>query len=121
MPKLFIIDDEPTFQEMVKPYFELRGFTVFTAISGEEALPEVAKEQPEVILLDMHLKGKLNGIGILKEVKEKSPSSAVVMLTGMEANLKNEALSLGAARFLTKPITLKALDAVVAEVLNKKS
>lgn len=121
MFKLFIVDDEPTFGEVVKPFFELKGFKVFAASSGEEALPVIYAEKPDLVLLDMHLKGNLDGIGILKEIKEKSPASRVIMLTGAENNLKDEALRLGADKFLTKPITVKALNEAVIEVLAKKN
>lgn len=118
MPKLFIIDDEATFQEVVKPYFEMKGLTVFTAISGEDALPQVEREKPDVIFLDMHLKGKLDGIGVLKEIRQKSPASKVIMLTALENNLKSEAFRLGAYKFFTKPITIKALSEIVNEALK---
>lgn len=121
MPKLFIVDDETTFHEVVKPFFEMKGLTVSTAISGEEALPQIEKEKPEVILLDMHLKGELDGIGILRQIREKSPGSCVIMLTALENNLKSEALSLGAYKFLTKPITIKTLNEVISEVLANKA
>ena len=117
MPKLFIVDDEPSFEEAVKPFFELKGFTVFTAQSGEEALPKIEAENPDVILLDMHLKGRLNGMGILKEIKEKSLSVKVIMLTGMESQVKDEALKIGVDKFLTKPVTVKVLNEAVTEVL----
>ncbi len=117
MPKLFIVDDEPSFEEAIKPFFELKGFTVFTAQSGEEALPKIEIEKPDVILLDMHLKGKLDGLGILKEIKEKSLSAKIIMLTGMENDVKDEALKIGADKFLTKPVTVKVLYESVAEVL----
>ena len=120
MSKLFIVDDEPTFQEMVKPFFELKGYTVFAAVSGEEALPRIEAEKPDAVLLDMHLKGKLDGIEVLKQIKEKSPSSAVIMLTGIESNIKDETLRLGASKFLSKPVTVKTLNEAIAEVLGAK-
>ncbi|MDP1854317.1 MAG: response regulator [Candidatus Omnitrophota bacterium] len=119
MAKIFIVDDETTFQDVVKPFLEIKGHKVLTAVSGEEALPVIYAEKPDLVLLDMHLKGKLNGIGILKYIKEKIPSAAVIMLTGMEDNVRQEALSLGADKFLTKPVTVKALNEAVNEVLNK--
>lgn len=120
MPKLFIVDDEPSFEEIIKPFFELKGYTVFTAVSGEEALPKIEAEKPDVVLLDMHLKGKLDGMGVLKQLREKSPDSKVIMLTGTEGTMKEEALNLGASKFLAKPIPVKVLNETIGEVLGQK-
>ena len=77
---------------------------MFTAPSREEALPNIENEKSDVILLDMHLNGKLTGLEILKKIQEKSLSAKVIMLTSMEADVKKEALKIGADKFLTKPV-----------------
>jgi len=119
MAKLFIVDDEPTFQEAVKPFFELKGFTVLASMSGEEALPQIEAEKPDVVILDMHLSGRIDGMGVLRQIREKKIPASVIMLTGMENNIKDEVLSLGADKFLNKPVTVKALNAAIEELLKK--
>jgi two-component system response regulator VicR len=118
--KLLIVDDETDLGELLKDYFQMKGFVVFGTGSGEEAIALLRQEKPEVIVLDMLLKGKLNGIDVLKDAKQNSPQSKVIMLTGSDTvALENEAKRIGVSRYLHKPVTVKQLEEVINEVLSE--
>lgn len=85
---VFLVDDEPVQNEMLKDYLSERFiYELKTFSSGEEALQNL-NLHPEIIILDYHLNNHLpnakNGVDILKAIKETSPESAVVMLSGQD-------------------------------------
>ncbi len=85
---LFLVDDEPIQNEMLKDYLSERFlFDLKVFESGEEALQNIGLN-PEIVILDYHLSGKnrdaKNGLQVLQDVKEKSPDTQVVMLSGQD-------------------------------------
>ena len=62
--KLLIVDDEEDLTGILKDYFEMKDFTVFVAATGDDAIALLRKEKPDVIVLDLLLKGKLDGLAI---------------------------------------------------------
>lgn len=85
---LFIVDDEPIQNEMLNDFLKekyLYQIKVFD--NGEEAIKNLYLS-PEIVVLDYHLNGTnrqaLNGVEVLKQVKEKSPETQVIMLSGQD-------------------------------------
>ena len=113
MRKILVVDDEHDVCDFVKNFFEEREFEVLTALSGEEALSITKKEAPELILLDIKMKG-MDGIATLKHLKEIDRRVRVIMVTALEDQDKiNEAYRLGASDYLTKPLVLDHLEQTV--------
>ncbi|MFA6142324.1 MAG: response regulator [Candidatus Omnitrophota bacterium] len=113
MRKLLVVDDEKDICDFVKNFFQERGYDVSTAGSGEEALEAVKNNKPELILLDIKMKG-MDGIAALKHIKEFDKSMKVVMVTALEDQDKmNEACKLGACEYITKPLVLDHLEQAV--------
>src|SRR5205823_14786238 len=79
--RLLIIDDEPDASEFMKLLVEPRGYLVRTATSGAEARRVLQTWQPEIILMDLMLPDA-DGLELLREFKEASPESQVIMVTG---------------------------------------
>lgn len=118
--KLLIVDDETELTDGLKQYFEIKGFIVFTVPTGEEAITLLSNEKPDIIVLDMLLKGKLDGVDVLKEAKKLSASSKVIMLTGSDTVAKEqEVMKIGVCRYLRKPIMIKELHNIINEVLEE--
>ena len=118
MRKLLVVDDEHDICDFVSNFFSERGFQVFTALSGEEALAVVKKERPELVLLDIKMTG-MDGIAALKHIKAIDPSVKVVMVTALEDQDKmNEACKLGACEYITKPLVLDHLEQAVEKYLK---
>ncbi len=113
--KVLIIDDEPEILESTKWAFELAGFEVHTAASGEEALPCDRSVNPEVLLIDYKLP-RMSGLDVLREVKARNPSAVAIMITGLTHEVQGiEALSreFGAAGFLHKPLQIQTVLEIV--------
>ena len=115
MTRLLVVDDEPEICEFLKSFFEDRDFEVRTALSGEDALKAVETFRPQVTLLDIKM-GTMDGLTVLKKVKEKFPKTKVIMVTALETTEKiEEAMRLGADNYITKPLSLEYLENDVRE------
>lgn len=113
MPKILVVDDERDICEFVRNFLEERGYVVFSAESGEDALEAVKKEKPDLVLLDIKMKG-MDGIAALKHIKDIDKKIKVVMVTALEDQEKiEEACRLGACEYITKPLALDHLEQAV--------
>jgi len=113
--RLLVVDDEPEICDFLKSFFEDRDFDVQTALSGERALELVETFKPQVMLLDIKM-GSVDGISVLRKVKEKNPKTKVIMVTALETTEKiEEAMRLGADNYITKPLSLEYLENDVRE------
>lgn len=115
MIRLLVVDDEPEICEFLKSFFEDRDFQVRTALSGEQALKAVEEFHPQVMLLDIKM-GAVDGLAVLRKVKERHPKTKVIMVTALETSDKiEEAMRLGADNYITKPLSLDYLENDVKE------
>jgi len=118
MHKLLVVDDENDICDFVKTFFKDRGFHVFTALNGEEALSIAKNERPDLVLLDIKMKG-MDGLAVLKHVKELDRSIKIIMVTALEDQDKmHEAYKLGACDYITKPLILDYLEQAVLKNLK---
>ncbi|MCM8774764.1 MAG: response regulator [Candidatus Omnitrophica bacterium] len=119
MKKLLVVDDEVEICEFLKAFFEERDYEVLTARSGPEALEAVDNFQPHVILLDIFMPGGLDGLAVLKRIKDRYPNIKVIMVTALETREKiEEAMRFGADNYITKPLSLEYLEKDVQEKIE---
>ena len=115
MKKLLVVDDETEICDFLKAFFEERSFEVRTATSGEAAIRAVGEIRPQLVLLDIHMPG-MDGIDVLRQIKEKCPKTKVIMVTAIETREKiEEAMRWGADNYITKPLSLEYLEKDVQE------
>jgi response regulator RpfG family c-di-GMP phosphodiesterase len=120
--RCLVVDDEPLVRRSVVRMLEPLGFSCIEAADGKQGLDALdeAGELP-LIVSDLRMP-EMDGMGFLAEVRQRWPDTAVVMLSGMaETSTAVEALQLGAADFLLKPVAVKEMHARVARVLEKRS
>ena len=118
MHKLLVVDDENDICDFVRTFFKDRGFNVFTALSAEEALSIAKKERPDMVLLDIKMKG-MDGLAALKHIKELDRNIKIIMVTALEDQDKmREAYKLGACDYITKPLILDYLEQTVLKNLK---
>jgi len=118
MTKLLVVDDEEEICDFLKCFFEERRYEVQTAYSGEQALEQIAKQEPDLCLLDIKMPG-LDGIQVLKTIKAKFPKVKVIMVTAIETTEKiEEAVRLGADNYITKPLSLEYLEKDVSQKIS---
>lgn len=119
--KILIIDDESGIRSSLKGIFEDEGYSVETTSSGETGLEKIKKDSFGLILLDIWLP-EMNGIEVLKEIKNIDENIQVVMITGhgsVEAAVKST--KLGAYDFLEKPLSLEKVVVTAKNALKQKS
>jgi DNA-binding response OmpR family regulator len=110
MPRVLVVDDEPVAVELLHAFLADKGLEVLTASDGEEALRQVKEHRPHLILLDVRMP-KLNGMEVLKRVREIDHEVGVIMVTAVnEEETGREALKMGAFDYITKPLDLQYLE-----------
>jgi len=118
MKKLLVVDDEVEICEFLKAFFEDRDYEVHTASSGSHAIEVLQTLNPQLILLDIHMPG-VDGMRVLRHVKENYPQIKVIMVTAIETQEKiEEAIRLGADNYITKPLSLEYLEKDVQEKIG---
>jgi DNA-binding NtrC family response regulator len=106
---ILAVDDEQNLLELLMTVLGKRGFTVKTAVNGTEALNLVEKESFQLALLDIKM-GPVNGVQLLKEIKNRRPVIKVIMMTAYPTSeTRAQASQNGASAYLTKPVDLKKL------------
>ena len=119
--KILAIDDEKNIRHLIHNEFSLEGFDVVTAASGEEGLKFLDNQTFDVVLLDIKLP-KMNGIGTLTQIKQKSANTEVIMITGYgDIRSAVESIKLGAREYVTKPFKLDELLALVKQTIKEKT
>ncbi|MEJ2724361.1 MAG: response regulator [Deltaproteobacteria bacterium] len=117
--KTLLVDDEPGILKVLGISLADRGYRVFTAESGEEALQIFKEELPAIVLTDIKMPG-MDGIDLLRKIKEKSPDTEVIMITGHgDMELAIQSLKHAASDFITKPIDDDALDIALKRAAEK--
>jgi DNA-binding NtrC family response regulator len=118
---LLLVDDEESFRKLTARELERSGHAVAEVGTLEEARKLLARERFHVVLLDMRLPDG-NGLDLLSEIRESFPGTDVVMLTAFGTVQEAiRAMKEGAHDFLTKPVKLGELEAVLEKVLEKQS
>ncbi|OGC04274.1 hypothetical protein A2276_06715 [candidate division WOR-1 bacterium RIFOXYA12_FULL_43_27] len=117
--RILIVDDEEHLRDSLS-FLLASQYDLFFAENGAEALEQVAKASPDLVLLDMRLPD-ISGIEVLKRVKENDPSLEVIMVTAVNTvSQAVEAMKLGAYDYLTKPFDIEAIQSIIAKVLEKR-
>src|SRR5437762_13217352 len=116
--RVLIVDDEPLILEVLSEHFKT-DFEVETAVNGADALGAILRQRPDVVLLDINMP-RMNGIAVLKDIKQIDDSIAVIMVTANEqVTLAAEALKSGAFGYVPKPFDFRFLDHTLTAILNR--
>jgi DNA-binding response OmpR family regulator len=110
MARILVVDDEPDSVELLQEFLTGKGYEVVTASSGEEALRKVKEERPHLMLLDVRMPG-MNGLDVLRKVREFDQEVGVIMVTAVnEEDTGRDALKLGAFDYIVKPLNFEYLE-----------
>ncbi len=117
--KIMVIDDEQIVGDMARMSLEQDGYYVETYLSGDSALERLKSQSFDVLVTDYKMKG-IDGMEVLRSVKNSHPDTKVIMITAF-ANLDTamEALRESVYDFFPKPIRIKDLKGSIKRALEK--
>ena len=114
-PRIVAIDDEIDFINMLKDYFEPRGYEIVVASRAAQGIDLINEKKPDIVILDLKMPG-INGDEILALLKAKEPQSKVIFVSAFDDAGKTKArlLNAGAYAYIDKPVSsLKDLESVI--------
>lgn len=117
---ILVVDDEVKITEVIVSFLESRGFTVFAVENGKDALEVFDRENISLIVLDLMLPD-ISGEDICKIIRKKSRVPIIMLTAKVEECDMIEGLQIGADDYITKPFSLKELQARVEAVLRRAS
>jgi len=116
---VLIVDDEKNIRLTLAMALEKLNLPVDTALNGEEALKKLAEKSYALMLLDLRMPG-IDGMEVLKRVRELRPEVKVVIITAWGSiDAAVEAMKLGAVDFLQKPFDAEDVRALVSSLLDQ--
>jgi len=115
MQKIIVIEDEPQMLRNMLTILELEGYDALGVENGEQGLAAIQAHQPGLIFCDIMMPG-LDGYSVLREIRAQPATASIplIFLTARgEKNDRQTGLAMGAEGYLTKPVVLNDLLAVV--------
>lgn len=117
MKNLLIVDDQPGIRLLLCEVFRNEGYTTHLAANGIAALQLVEEVKPDVILLDIEMRG-MSGTEVLKKLKATWPEIPVIMMTANEVELSDQILK-DVVHYFTKPFDIYIVCEAVNELFIK--
>jgi len=117
MESILIVDDDKSIRYSLKRMME-GAYTILTAQNGEEALAQVKKAPPDLVVMDIKMPGR-SGIEVLKEIKSIDPKSLVILMTAYgTTETAIEAMKFGAFDYVLKPFSIPQMKGLVEKALS---
>jgi two-component system, OmpR family, KDP operon response regulator KdpE len=117
--RILVVEDDLPIQRNIQRNLEVSGFEVLVTNDGKQAIELVRTEQPDLILLDLWLRGDIDGIEVCLQVRQWTQIPIIVVSARADEKQKVEALDLGADDYLTKPFSIDELLARVRVCLRR--
>lgn len=116
--KILVVDDEEAVVSYIADAFKRKGYNVFVAQDGQLALDLIKKELPNLVLLDMKLP-KVDGLEVLKELRQNHPKTSVIVMTAYDAEYKKRMDEIGYEALFVKPLQIDELKEKVEYLLSQ--
>ena len=120
MTKILVIDDDQVNRETLEMFLLEKGFEVFTSGGGNEGIEAVREKRPDIVILDIWLRG-MDGLEVLRKIKKAGPDISGIMITSYyhrEATIS--AMKPGACDYIYKPIDVDELEITVEKVASNR-
>jgi DNA-binding NtrC family response regulator len=118
--RVLVVDDEQGIIDVFLEYLAV-NYDVTSALNGKRAIELFRASRPDLMFLDIAMPG-INGLDVLKAVKELDPAIPVIMITAStDTALTGEAIKQGAFSYLPKPFDVRYLDHLVAAALSSRT
>jgi len=114
MARILIIDDEQDMRDISSQIFKIEGHTTDTAADADDAFFKIKNNKYEFMLVDLVLPGKMNGLDIIRQVREFLPNVYIIAYSGFSGvDITEKVIRAGADNFITKPFRRKELVEMV--------
>lgn len=118
--KILVVDDDPTLLEILLETLETLGYESAGAVNGQEALSKLKNRSFDLVITDIRMP-HLDGLSLLRNVKEINPKIPVIMITGFSlAYPSQRALREGADGYLVKPFRIDKIEELVKNLLSEE-
>jgi len=120
--KILIAENNQDFSYVVQWHFEQKGFQVFLSTSGEETIEFFINNQPDIILLDIHLDDEINGKEVARKIRTLNKYVPIIFMSGENKSPADvvEGFEIGCIYFLKKPLTIEEIDIHVNAALKMR-
>lgn len=119
--RVLIVDDDRRMVKTISDILKIKGFTVLEAYTGEEALENVKRENPDCVLMDINMPG-IGGVETLKLIRDASPDLPVVLMSAYATDeMETKAREQGAYAVLTKPIDFQMVLSFLSLLRKEQS
>lgn len=116
--RLLIADDDEELVKMLKSYLEIKGFEILTAGDGLEVLEKLSKN-PDLILLDINMP-RMDGIEVCRKIRNETACPILFLTARVEEQDRVNGLLSGGDDYITKPFSLKELEARITAHLKRE-
>ena len=121
-PRIMIVDDDAVTCELLCEVFQRQGFEVHFEQSWDDALSMLSTQTPDVIVSDIRMKTRLDGLALLDHVRRQSPQTPVVLMTAFGSiETAVRAVKQGAFDYISKPFKMDTVVSTVRRALTAKS
>lgn len=120
--RILLVDDEPGIRKILRLFLELEGFSVFEAITANQAISVIKKEKPHLVILDVILCGQ-TGFDVCESIKGNVDTKDIIVFLFTALNQEHdyrEGMRVGCDLYLTKPKNPKDIVEKVKEFLRIK-
>jgi len=119
MTTVLVVDDEPLVRDVVTRYLERDGHRVVAAEDGDAARGLIEREKPNLVLLDVMLPGRTDGLELCRWIRSTSELPVILLTARVEETDRIVGLELGADDYVTKPFSPRELATRVKTVLRR--
>lgn len=118
IPRVLVVEDDPTISEVVVRYLEREGLTVEAVADGRDALAAAAAHWPDLVVLDLMLPG-IDGLEVCRRLRARAPVPVIMLTARGDEEDRVLGLELGADDYVVKPFSPRELTARVHAVLRR--
>jgi two-component system, OmpR family, response regulator len=113
---IMIVDDDELIRRVVTIYFGNRGHHVINAVNGQDCLDKMQVSKPDAVLLDVTMPG-IDGWEVCRCIRETSDVPIIILTARAQESDREMGAAVGASAFVTKPVSLKELEARVRSLV----
>lgn len=117
--KVIILDDEPIVGDRLRPALEKIGFDVETYVESQDVIDRITQAKCDVLVTDLKMR-KPDGLQVMEYVKQNSPATKVIIITGFATEeTATEAMKGGATHFIAKPFKISRLRDLILKITSE--